>query len=393
MTTIVDTTLRTDPLGVAHVAIPAPSDGLASTYGIVAASGPSTATANLVAPNARIALAVAPVQDAIDPSDPATIDVRGFDALDGAPAAGLSVRVSVSHGPTNQDQTVTLGPDGTARVSFAGVALGMNLVTAQADVERRQVRSTFRRSPWRRGRSPARTSSSRGDVKITIEPAAAKARRADRDQREPHRRRRRCARYDGERARRDAGRRPGAERIASTSMPVPETIGALAVGVVFVRDGALVDASLPLVIDGPGHQRLLALSADRPTYAPAATRADHHRGRRRPQRRDARGARERSPRCQRRVVRRHPGHTRIGRHDDAKSLLERSAVAYLGRAGQVDGRRHLRLRPAASNGRTRRRSRKPRCACSPGASTAATDRRSTCRCRTIPAATCSRSSR
>ena len=58
VTTIVDATLHTDPLGVAHVAIPAPGDGLASTYGIVAASGSSTASANLVAPTARIALAV-----------------------------------------------------------------------------------------------------------------------------------------------------------------------------------------------------------------------------------------------------------------------------------------------------------------------------------------------
>jgi hypothetical protein len=38
-----------------------------------------------------------------------------------------------------------------------------------------------------------------------------------------------------------------------------------------VRDGALVDASLPLVIDGPGHQRQLTLTANRPFYAPAST--------------------------------------------------------------------------------------------------------------------------
>jgi hypothetical protein len=58
---------------------------------------------------------------------------------------------------------------------------------------------------------------------------------------------------------------------ASTALTVPETIGALAVGVAFVRDGALVNASLPLVIDGPGHQRQLALTADRASYAPAST--------------------------------------------------------------------------------------------------------------------------
>ena len=71
VTTIVDTTVQTDPLGVAHVAIPAPTDGFSSPNGVAAASGPSTASANLVAPIGRVALAVTPVQAAIDPSDPA----------------------------------------------------------------------------------------------------------------------------------------------------------------------------------------------------------------------------------------------------------------------------------------------------------------------------------
>ena len=38
-----------------------------------------------------------------------------------------------------------------------------------------------------------------------------------------------------------------------------------------MRDGAIVAASQPLVVDGPGHQRLIALSADRSAYAPGAT--------------------------------------------------------------------------------------------------------------------------
>jgi hypothetical protein len=56
----------------------------------------------------------------------------------------------------------------------------------------------------------------------------------------------------------------------TAGLTIPETIGATAIGVAFVRDGAIVDASVPLVIDGPGHQRALALSPDHPSYAPGS---------------------------------------------------------------------------------------------------------------------------
>jgi len=270
VTTIVDTMLSTDPLGVAHVAIPAPTDGLASTYGVVATSGPSTASANLVAPNSRIALAVSPVQDNVDVSDPATFVVRGFDALDGAPAIGLSVRVRISHGPEIQDSTVLLGADGTAAVAFHNVALGMNLVTAQADVDNQQAVdvSAVVVAPQALGGASA---SGAGDVKITL----------DRPRQRPDERTgisATLATATGEALVTMESVRgvtpavvPVQNGTATTSLVVPETIGALAVGVVFVRDGALVDASLPLVVDGPGHQRLLTLSANRPFYAPAST--------------------------------------------------------------------------------------------------------------------------
>jgi hypothetical protein len=270
VTTIVDTTLRTDPLGVAHIAIPAPSDGLASTYGVAAASGPSTASANLVAPNARIALAVAPLHDAIDPADPASFDVRGFEVLDGAPAKGLSVHVRVSHGPAIQDDTVTLGADGTARVTFHNVALGMNLVTAQADVDGRQAVDVSAITVAPRALTDA-SAGSNGDVKIAVLPARQK----------PGERTGISASLGG--AVGDAlitmesvrGVAPAVVSVqngtASAALAVPDSIGELAVGVAFVRDGAIIDASLPLVDDGPGHLRAIALSPDRATYAPAST--------------------------------------------------------------------------------------------------------------------------
>ncbi len=270
VTTIVDATLRTDALGVAHVAIPAPSDGLASTYGVVAVSGSSTAGANLIAPNARIALSVKPLADSIDPSDVATFDVRGFDALDGEPAAGLNVNVTVSHGPQVQNGNVTLGPDGSGRVTFHNVALGMNLLTAQADVDGKSAVDVAAITVAPRALSGESTASG-GDVKIVVDPARQK----------PGEHTGVNANLTG--AVGDAlitmeGVRgavpavvPSQNGVASTSLAVPESIGALAIGAAFVRDGAIVAATQPLVIDGPGHQRQLALTADNTTYGPGAT--------------------------------------------------------------------------------------------------------------------------
>ncbi|HEV8021293.1 MAG TPA: hypothetical protein VGP41_08545, partial [Candidatus Lustribacter sp.] len=270
VTTIVDTLLHTDPLGVAHVAIPAPTDGLASTYGVVAASGAATASANLVAPNARIALAVKPLAASIDPSDPATFDVRGFDALDGEPAVGQTVSVQISHGPQVQNDNVTLGADGSARVTFHDVALGMNLLTAQADVDGHSAIDVAAITVEPRALS-AESTTGDNDVKIAVDPARQK----------PGEHAGVTANLSG--AVGDAlitmeGVRgvtpavvPATNGAATTSLTVPETIGALAIGAAFVRDGALVDATQPLVVDGPGHQRQLALSTDRAAYAPGTT--------------------------------------------------------------------------------------------------------------------------
>ncbi len=270
LTTIVDTMLKTDARGYAHVAIPAPGDGLPSTYGIVVADGPSTASANLVAPNGRFALQVAPLSADIDVSDPAEVDIRGFDALDGAPASGATVLVNVTHGPTTQQASVTLGPDGTARAAFSDVALGMNLVTAATDVGGSHVVdvAAVTVAPLALG---ATVATAGGDVTIAL----------DRPRQQPGDRVAVSASLTGavgnalvtmESAR---GVTPQVVPVqngaAAASLVVPETLGALTVGAAFVRDGAIVETTVPLAIDGPGHQRLLALTADRPTYAPGAT--------------------------------------------------------------------------------------------------------------------------
>jgi len=266
-TPVVDTTVRTDGIGAAHVTIPAPSDGLASTYGITASSGPSTASATLVAPNAKIALAVEPVNAAIDVSDPATIDIAGFDALDGSAAAGLTVHVAIAHGPTAQAQDVTLDAAGHARVTFTNVALGMNLVSASADVNGRTALDVAAVTVAPQALSSSANTSA-GDVRIAL----------DRARYHPGDRVAVTASLAG--ASGDAivtmeSMRGVTSAVvsarngnAAATVTVPETIGAIAVGVAFVRNGALVNASVPLVVDGPGHQRALTLAPDRDTYAP-----------------------------------------------------------------------------------------------------------------------------
>jgi hypothetical protein len=269
-TPVLDTTVRTDATGLARVAIPAPTDGLASTYGVFATSGASTVTTNLVAPNAKIALSVQPQRDAIDVTDPATIDIHGFDALDGTPAAGQSVHVRIAHGPNAQDQTVTLDANGRARVTFRNVALGMNLVSADATVNGRSALDVAAVTVAPRALTGAAATSA-DDVRIGL----------DKSRYRPNERVVVSANLAG--ASGDAivtmeSARGVASVVAPTSngavtanLTVPETIGATAVGVAFVRDGAIVDASVPLIVDGPGHQRALVLSPDRSSYAPGST--------------------------------------------------------------------------------------------------------------------------
>jgi hypothetical protein len=264
---IADVRVRTDDTGVARYTIPAPTDGLPSTYGIVATSGASTASSRVVAPSARVALAVTPQQRDLDLGEPAAIDVLGFDAADGRPASGLAVRLRLVHGPTEQAQQLTLDADGRARAVFRNVVPGTSLAFAQADVD---------------GKSAVDVNA------ITVAPQAllgGRARRSVEAQIATDKPRYRV----GERARVDAslsgaagdaffdfeGARPMGEQTvaagggrASASFTVPETVGDAAVGVAFVRDGALEFATQRLAVDGPGHARDTRLAADKASYAP-----------------------------------------------------------------------------------------------------------------------------
>ena len=266
---VADVRVTTDVTGVARYTIPAPTDGLPSTYGIATTSGASTASARVAVPNARIALEVAPQRRDLDIGEPAAFDVRGFDAADGRPASGLGVRLRLVHGPTEQAQQLVLDGDGRARAVFHNVAPGTNLAFAQADVDGKTV----------------------ADVNaVTVAPQAllgSRSRRSAEAQITTDKPRYRV----GERVRVDAvlsgavgdafldfeGARALGEVTVATSggrasavFTVPETVGDAALGVAFVRDGALEYATSRLAVDGPGHARATSLAADKPSYAPGS---------------------------------------------------------------------------------------------------------------------------
>jgi hypothetical protein len=265
--TVADVRVRTDDVGIARYSIPAPTDGLPSTYGVVATSGASTASARVVAPAARVALEVTPQRRELDIGEPAAFDVRGFDGADGRPASGLAVRLRLVHGPTEQSQQLVLDSGGRAHAVFRSVVPGTSLAFAQADADGKtvvdvnavtvapqallgnrsrrsaEVRIETDKPRYRVGEKvhvDAALSGATGDAFVDVEGARAM----------------------GEQTVTAAGGRAGA------TFTVPETVGDAAVGVAFVRDGALEYATQRLAIDGPGHARATTLAADKAAYAP-----------------------------------------------------------------------------------------------------------------------------
>jgi hypothetical protein len=266
---IADLRVRTGADGIARASIAAPTDGLPSTYGIVASSGAATASARVVASSARVALAVTPQSAQLDIGEPAALDVRGFDVADGHPAAGLAVRLQLVHGPTVQEQQVTLDADGRARAVFRNVVPGTNLAYARAEVDGKpaidvnavtvapqallgvrshrsvEAKIATDKSRYRVGEKlhvDASLSGAGGDAFIDFEGARAM----------------------GEQTVATSGGRAGA------TFTVPETVGDAAIGVAFVRDGALEYATQHVAIDGPGHARATALASDKTAYAPGS---------------------------------------------------------------------------------------------------------------------------
>jgi hypothetical protein len=269
-TTILDRQVRTDAAGSAHVTIPAPADHLASTYGITAQSGSSTASTRLVTPTAKIALAVGPERSPINIGEAAIVNVRGFDALDGAPAAGTAVHLRLIHGPNAQETAVTLDAGGRGRATFRDVIPGTSLLTATAETaagrafdasavamepsalaaggggKSGEIQIDFDNARYRvnaRANLTAALTGAAGDAFVSLDGARSFAAQT-------------------------VHVRDGRARAALT---VPASIGDLGAGVAFVRDGAMYYATRDVPVDGPGHPRATALRADQTAYTPGQT--------------------------------------------------------------------------------------------------------------------------
>ena len=269
-TQVADVRVKTDDTGSARYVIPAPTDGLPSTYGIIATSGASTASGRVVAPTTRVALAVTPERDALDIGEPAAIDVRGFDAADGRPRAGLAVRLRLVHGPTVQEAPVTLDADGRARAVFRNVVPGTNLAYAQADVDGKRTLDVNAVTVAPQALLGTRT---RRSVELTINTDRPRYRVGDRVKVEASLNGAAgdaFVDFEGARAMGEQTLPTSAGRVSATFV-VPQTVGDGAIGVAFVRDGALEFATQRIALDGPGHARTTTLAADRSTYDPGST--------------------------------------------------------------------------------------------------------------------------
>lgn len=269
-TVVYDGALRTGADGRATVSVPAPADGLDSTYGIEATTHGASATTRIAVPNARVALAVEPVATTIDPGQPVVVDVRGFDATGGAPAAGLVAHLRLSHGSTVQEQDITLDSSGRARAVFRTVSLGSNLILAEADVDGRHVLDASAVTIEPRALSGS-TPSDLGSVAIVFDKARyrvgeritvrANAPGAGGDA---------LITLDGARTYvTRLGVASGGETTATLDLGDPQ--GDVRVSAAFVRDGAIALGTARVQLDGPGHARVTELVLDKPHYAPGET--------------------------------------------------------------------------------------------------------------------------
>ncbi|HXP94459.1 MAG TPA: MG2 domain-containing protein [Candidatus Binatia bacterium] len=269
-TRILEQSLRTDANGHATITIPAPTDGLNSTYGIEVAGGSTTQTTRLVATSARYAISVEPDDTSVDVGAPIGIEVIGFDPSDGGPAANQSVVVKLSHGENQTEQTVTLDPNGHGHAIFERPELGANLITASMNLD---GKTALDASEVTVAPQAIRSSASGGprDLSVSVDRARYKpGEKITVTAQLPGAVGEALVTLDGARTY-DAKVVPVRSGRAVASLDLESTTGDLKVGVVFVREGATIATSLPLSIDAPGHPRLTALAVERSTYAPGET--------------------------------------------------------------------------------------------------------------------------
>ena len=246
-----DETVQTNGDGRATVMIAHPTDGLPSTYGVRADAGGASAVTRIVVPTAPFAVRLQLDRDQQTLGTPVNFDLFGEDIVSGKPEAGAHVTVQLQHGPTTQQQELTLDEDGHAHGTFTAPSLGTNLVfaTIQADGAKAtdvqqvdivpqatqdtslngsaNVRVTLDRSVYRAGddaRIDASLDGAQGEALLTLESASGTQTVV--------------APVHGGRA--------------TASLRIADAPGDLRVGAAFVRNGAIAWTSVPLALDAPG---------------------------------------------------------------------------------------------------------------------------------------------
>jgi hypothetical protein len=264
-----DQTVQTGSDGRATVLIAHPTDGLPSTYGVRVESGGASAVTRIVVPTARAAVRLQLDRSTQTLGTPVNFDVFGTEIGSGRPLAGAHVSVRLEHGPSAQEQALTLDADGHAHGAFTAPSLGTNLVFAtiqsdggqatdagQVDIvsEATQdtslngsadVRITLDRTVYRSGADvhiDATLDGAQGDALLTIESASGTQNLVV-----PVR----------------GGRAAGSLRISDAP-------GDLRAGAAFVRNGAIAWSSVPLVLDAPGRPMSASIAMPSDTFAPGA---------------------------------------------------------------------------------------------------------------------------
>ena len=262
-----DTTVRTGSDGRAEVAIPHPTDDLASTYGVVVSSGGATANTRIVVPTARAAVVVHVDSGEQTVGTPLGFDVYANSTEDGKPVAGATVTMQLVHGQSVQQQQLRLDGSGHARGSFSSAQLGTILVFARLTTPDGQraadaaqvsvvaqaafdpsgsgspnVRIALDRGTYHSGdgaRIDASLDGAQGDALLTLDSALDIS----------------------------AGVVPVAGGRASANLRVRNSVGALRAAAAFVRDGSIEWNASPLVLDAPGRPALVGLEAA-PSFSP-----------------------------------------------------------------------------------------------------------------------------
>lgn len=265
-----DATVRTGADGHAEVRIARPTDGLSSTYGIRVESGGATAVTRVLVPTAHMAVRLAPARTSQTLGTPINVDVYANDIASGKPLDGATVSVTLNHGPSTQQQTLTLDSNGHAHGAFNDATLGMNLITAsvmqggetatdagQVDVVPQaggdlaasgssNVSVQLDRNVYHsedEAHIDASLVGASGDALLTIESALGSQTSVSRV----------------------------ADGRARATMRVNGVAGDLRVGAAFVRDGALEWTSVPLAVDAPGMPESVPLDVAGATFAPGAS--------------------------------------------------------------------------------------------------------------------------